>query len=78
MPITGWHLPGGLLYGLFWLFIIDPLVWTVGYWILMAVALPLGLVVSLRKMRAREAAVALCTVLVFVLLLMALTHVETA
>lgn len=39
MPVLGWEREGDLGFGLFWLFIVDPLAITVCYWISMAVAM---------------------------------------
>lgn len=44
MPIIGLETEGGLVFGLFWLMIIEPIVLTVCYWISMLVAVPVGLI----------------------------------
>jgi len=41
LPLVGWELDGGIVFGLFWLFIVDPFVVTVAYWVSMLIALPL-------------------------------------
>ena len=48
MPIIGLESDGGLGNGLFWLFIVDPIVLTVAYWIAMAVAMALTAVLGPR------------------------------
>jgi uncharacterized membrane protein len=40
------RLPGGIISGLLWLFIADPILMTVGYWISMIVIIPIQLVIS--------------------------------
>jgi len=42
IPLFGWEMDGGIGTGLLWLFIIDPIVITLGYWAAMLIALPLG------------------------------------
>lgn len=46
LPIIGVRLPGGIISGLLWLFIADPILMTVGYWISMIVIIPIQLVIS--------------------------------
>lgn len=46
IPIIGWELSGGLLSGLLWLFIADPILMTVGYWVGMIVVIPVHLLIS--------------------------------
>jgi len=41
LPIVGIRLPGGLVSGLLWVFVGDPVLITVGYWIGMIVGLPI-------------------------------------
>lgn len=41
LPLLGWNIDGGIVFGLFWLFIVDPLAATVAYWAGMLIALPL-------------------------------------
>jgi len=71
MPLTGWWLPGGFLYGLFWLFIIDPLVMTVCYWAGIALTMPFIFIASLGKLKSRRwlpaaAAVIILSVIVII------------
>jgi len=66
MPITGWHLPGGLLYGLIWLVFIDPLVLTVCYWAAMALITPVALMTAVGRLGGRKGAMA-ATAVVLVL-----------
>jgi len=46
LPIVGIRLPGGLISGLLWLFIADPILMTVGYWISMILIMPIQLLIS--------------------------------
>lgn len=48
MPIIGYHTDGSLLLGLFMLFIGEPLLLTVAYWVSMIVLGPLALIFSRR------------------------------
>lgn len=41
IPLLGWEVDGGIVFGLFWLFIVDPIAATVAYWVGMLVTLPL-------------------------------------
>lgn len=43
MPIIGLETKGGLIPGLVWLFIVDPIVITICYWLTMIVAVPVAL-----------------------------------
>ena len=46
IPFIGIKLGGGLFSGLLWLFILDPIVITAIYWIVLAVITPLAAIVS--------------------------------
>ncbi len=46
LPIIGITLRGGLFTGLLWLFIFDPILMTVGYWIGMIIVLPIHALIS--------------------------------
>ena len=46
LPIIGIRLPGGLISGLLWLFIADPILMTVGYWVGIVVILPVHALIS--------------------------------
>ena len=46
LPIIGIRLPGGLLSGLLWLFVADPILMTVGYWIGLVIVLPVQALIS--------------------------------
>jgi len=48
LPLLGWHIDGGVGMGLLWLFLIDPIVITVGYWVSMLVVMPIALLFSRR------------------------------
>jgi hypothetical protein len=39
-PVLGWELEGGLGPGLVWLFVVDPVLLTVAYWIGLVIVLP--------------------------------------
>ncbi|MFP4514167.1 MAG: hypothetical protein ACLFRV_14580 [Acidimicrobiales bacterium] len=43
MPIIGWETDGGIGVGLVWMFVVDPIVITVCYWLTMIVVLPIVL-----------------------------------
>jgi hypothetical protein len=45
MPIIGWETDGGIVTGLVWLIIVDPLVMTVCFWATMLLAIPVALVI---------------------------------
>lgn len=49
LPIIGWELKGGLIIGLLWLFIIDPILITVCYWLSMIIAVPIAMLFSGKK-----------------------------
>jgi hypothetical protein len=46
LPLFGITLRGGIISGLFWMFVIDPIVLTIIYWISMVVVLPIQLIIS--------------------------------
>ena len=48
LPLVGWELDGGLFTGLLFLFFVEPLIVTVGYWLAMVIALPLQMVLGRR------------------------------
>lgn len=47
MPLLGWEVSGGIGTGLFWLFIVDPIIITIGYWLSMLAVIPITLLLSL-------------------------------
>ena len=49
LPIVGWHLAGGLDTGLLWVFVLDPILMTLGYWIAALVVMPLSLIFRPRR-----------------------------
>jgi hypothetical protein len=49
MPLLGWELEGSVGQGLFWLFVVDPIVTSVGFWIAMLIRLPLDAVFPSRR-----------------------------
>lgn len=49
LPLLGWELQGGVFQGLLWLIVVTPVVSTVGYWICLLLALPLGAIFRSRK-----------------------------
>lgn len=48
LPLVGWELDGGLFTGLLFLFFVEPIIVTVGYWLAMVIALPLQIVLGRR------------------------------
>lgn len=44
MPLLGWEVEGSVGFGLFWLFIVDPILITVAYWASLLVMLPFAAV----------------------------------
>jgi hypothetical protein len=46
IPIFGFEMRGGIISGLIWVFILDPIIMTIMYWISMIIVLPIGLLVS--------------------------------
>ena len=48
LPLLGWNIDGGIGTGLVWLFVIDPIVVTVGYWLCMVIVMPIALLLSRR------------------------------
>lgn len=48
MPIIGYEAEGGFFSGIFWVFVVDPIVITVVYWIAMVVVLPFAALASAR------------------------------
>ena len=46
IPIVGWKLDGGVFTGLLFLFFIEPIIVTIGYWLAMLIALPLQFLLS--------------------------------
>jgi hypothetical protein len=46
LPVIGIRLPGGLISGLLWLFVADPILMTVGYWIGLVIVLPVHALIS--------------------------------
>ena len=48
LPILGSKMNGGVSSGLLWIFILDPIVFTVGYWIVLIIVLPLGAIFPTR------------------------------
>lgn len=50
LPLVGWNIDGGVGTGLLWIFIIDPIVVTVGCWVSTLIALPIELLLSRRSM----------------------------
>lgn len=41
LPLLGWRLSGGFIFGVVWLFFVDPFVVTIAYWASMVVTVPL-------------------------------------
>ena len=41
LPLLGWKVDGGFVFGLVWVFLIDPIAMALGYWAGMVIALPL-------------------------------------
>ena len=54
LPLLGWRVDGGLIFGLFWLFVLDAIAMTVAYWVSMLVALPLILISEAVGVSARR------------------------
>lgn len=48
LPLVGWDLEGGLFTGLLFLFFVEPIIVTIGYWLAMVIALPLQMVLNRR------------------------------
>ncbi len=48
LPLIGWDLEGGLFTGLLFLFFVEPIIVTIGYWLAMVIALPLQMVLNRR------------------------------
>lgn len=48
LPLIGWELDGGLFTGLLFLFFVEPIIVTIGYWLAMVIALPLQMVINRR------------------------------
>lgn len=48
LPLVGWDLEGGLFTGLLFLFFVEPILVTIGYWLAMVIALPLQMVLNRR------------------------------
>lgn len=48
LPLIGWDLEGGLFTGLLFLFFVEPILVTIGYWLAMVIALPLQMVLNRR------------------------------
>jgi len=46
LPIIGIELPGGLISGLLWLFIADPILMSLGAWISMIVVVPVHALIT--------------------------------
>ena len=46
LPLVGWDLEGGLFTGLLFLFFVEPILVTIGYWLAMVIALPLQMVLN--------------------------------
>jgi hypothetical protein len=46
LPIVGIRLPGGLISGILWMVIADPILMTVGYWIGMIVVIPIQMLIT--------------------------------
>ena len=46
LPLVGWDLEGGLFTGLLFLFFVEPIIVTIGYWLAMVIALPLQMVLN--------------------------------
>ena len=44
IPILGWTLEGGFIPGLLWIFIGDPIIMTIGYWVAMIVSVPVAMI----------------------------------
>lgn len=55
LPLLGWNMDGGVGAGLLWLFVIDPIVTAVGYWLSMLIVMPIALLLSRRQSRKRDA-----------------------
>jgi len=49
VPIFGWELEGSFGSGIFWLMFVTPTITTIGYWIAMLIAMPLGAIFRVRK-----------------------------
>jgi hypothetical protein len=49
MPIIGWETEGGIGVGLVWLFVVDPIVLTVGWWVTALAVLPIALLFGGRR-----------------------------
>ena len=48
LPLIGWDLEGGLFTGLLFLFFVEPILVTIGYWLAMVIALPQQMVLNRR------------------------------
>jgi hypothetical protein len=48
IPIVGWELEGDLFTGLLFLFFVEPIIVTIGYWLAMMIALPLQFLLGRR------------------------------
>lgn len=46
LPLVGWELEGGLFTGLLFLFFVEPIIVTFGYWLAIVIALPLQIVLG--------------------------------
>ena len=42
MPVIGWQTDGGIGTGLVWLFVVDPVVLTVCYWLALVITVPVA------------------------------------
>lgn len=51
LPLVGVYLEGGVVSGLLWLFIVDPIIVTVCYWVSMAIVVPIAAALSRKERR---------------------------